>query len=85
MAVRLCTTLTWLLALQAPAQQQPVKRYALLVGCTLYPKAGINELYGPANDVKLWAGLLEKFGFPPDHVTTLSGATALTLALFQVG
>lgn len=49
------------------------KRFALLVGCTVYPKSEIRELWGPANDVPLWAKLLDKFGFAQDNIRILLG------------
>ena len=38
--------------------QTPPARLALLVGCTKYQHPRIPELYGPANDVPLFAKLL---------------------------
>ncbi len=52
-------------------------RHALLVGCTEYPNhPHIRALYGPANDVPLWATTLtdpKGFAFPAENVTTLVG------------
>jgi hypothetical protein len=49
-------------------------RLALLVGCTQYQHPRIPELYGPANDVRLFADLLRtQFGFTDAEMVQLSG------------
>lgn len=52
------------------------EKFALLVGCTQYPNnERISELWGPGNDVPLFAKVLEKrFGFAKDHITLLVGS-----------
>jgi Caspase domain len=51
---------------------QPVKKYALLVGCTKYN--GISNLEGPVNDVRMMSELLTKrFGFQPPDLHVLAG------------
>jgi hypothetical protein len=54
----------------------PRDAHALLVGCTVYKNhPGLRELYGPKNDVKIWADLLtdpKGFAFPKENVTTLA-------------
>jgi hypothetical protein len=50
------------------------RRLALLVGCTHYEHPGVPELYGPANDVPLFANVLRsQFGFAEDDITQLVG------------
>src|SRR5205085_11772684 len=50
------------------------KRLALLVGCTKYRHPEIPELFGPANDVKLFADMLrEHFGYEDGEITRLAG------------
>jgi hypothetical protein len=51
------------------------KKLALLVGCTKFPRASdLPELWGPANDIPLWAGLLRsRFGFADKDITQLVG------------
>lgn len=51
-------------------------RYALLVGCTDYPKLGkMWQLEGPGNDVVLMERVLrEQFAFAKDHIVVLSEA-----------
>jgi hypothetical protein len=49
-------------------------KYALLVGCSKYQLEGIPDLYGPANDVPLFAELLEKdFAFAKKNISCLVG------------
>src|SRR5947207_636017 len=66
---------TGLLVISLPrpdAPQVTPKRLALLVGCTKYQHPDITELYGPANDVALFADLLRsQFGFGGDEITQL--------------
>jgi hypothetical protein len=52
----------------------PPARRALLVGCTQYPNSGsLTELYGPANDARLFAEVLkERFGFQDNEITILA-------------
>src|SRR5262245_26951848 len=58
-----------------PRGKDAGKKYALLVGCTVYPYAKkLRELYGPENDVKLLARLLsERFGFAEADIHRLAG------------
>ena len=54
--------------------QDPVKRRALLVGCTDYELASLPDLWGPFNDVPAWSRLLiNLFGFADSDVRTLVG------------
>src|SRR4051812_2749313 len=62
----------------APAPSAEPAKHALLVGCTEYPNhPGLRELYGPANDIPLWADLLtdpqKGFAFPKENVRRLLG------------
>lgn len=65
-----CLSLAITLAMAHPAA---AARHALLVGCTAYAgHSGVNPLYGPKNDVALFARLLkERFGFAEENITTL--------------
>jgi hypothetical protein len=66
--------LTLLLAspLFAADPVNPVKKYALLVGCTKY--SGIASLDGPVNDVRLMSQLLtQRFGFQQSDLHVLAG------------
>ena len=66
----------WLSASAAlPAGGPPAKKYALLVGCTEYKNyPQLEQLYGPANDVPMFARLLTtRFGFDPKNVQCLVG------------
>ena len=48
--------------------------FALLVGCTDYQLSGIPDLWGPANDIPVWAKILvNRFGFPAANVRSLVG------------
>jgi hypothetical protein len=57
------------------ASKSPIKKYALLVGCTEYVNVrNVPKLDGPANDVPLFAGVLkESFGFADADITCLVG------------
>src|SRR5688572_24474532 len=74
-----CATLGVLLIVAGSACAQELKgaRHALLVGCTRYPNhASMRTLYGPANDVPLWARVLtdpKGFAFPAANVKQLVG------------
>lgn len=65
----------------SPGNSQPPEpaapSLALLVGCTQYPNhPKLRELYGPGNDVPMWAALLTDphgFAFAKDNVTQLVG------------
>jgi hypothetical protein len=60
------TGLWWLAATLADGAEN----HALLVGCTKYDHCpNVRELYGPRNDVPMFAELLEKqFGFAGDRI-----------------
>lgn len=66
-----------LIAVAAPGPASAENEsYALLVGVTKYPELPARYwLDGPANDVQMFEAILtaDRFGFPPENVTTLSG------------
>lgn len=72
----MCRAFALLLVSAAPAAAGP-PNLALLVGCTKYPNnRDLIELWGPANDVPMWADLLtdaDGFAFPKENVTRLTG------------
>ena len=72
--IGLAFLLTVLFSSLLPAEEsgKPVKKYALLVGCTKY--TGISSLEGPVNDVRLMKELLTKrFAFQPADLRVLAG------------
>ncbi len=75
--------LVWIICVQSclcieiSFARSPETSFALLVGCTEYPNCPrLRELYGPVNDVPMWASLLTDpngFAFPKENVTQLVG------------
>jgi hypothetical protein len=76
-ALALAAGLVTLALVGPPRPDAPLvtpKRLALLVGCTKYQHPDITELYGPANDVALFADLLRsQFSFVDAEITQLAG------------
>ncbi len=64
-----------------PAEPPPPRRWALLVGCTDYPRLPIGfRLRGPANDVALLRGVLcARLGFDEADIVSLVSSNAPTL------
>ena len=61
-------------------QGEQASRYALLVGCTIYPSLPEDfQLEGPANDVELFRDFLEqRYSFPRENIVTLTENEALS-------
>jgi Caspase domain len=82
--LQLTTTTALATALPAIAAPRPPKKLALLIGINSYPQKTIPNLKGCLNDIELQRALLiDRLGFQPQDILTLTNQQATRTAIIQ--